>query len=173
MLEGVDDVIRELVAYICEAPECQYRIAVGSDGEGMDVVNFAVVITIHRVGRGGRFFLARTQKSNIGSMREKIQTEAWLSCDLGMLLKERAAALAEGNTILRNNIEVHIDVGEGGPTRAMIKEVVGMATGLGFDVYIKPESSAASSVADRFTSPPSIRRSIGEGELRTSYSGVI
>lgn len=153
VLEGIDPVIEELSAYIAQEPERRYRIAVGADGEGMGTIRFPVVITIHRVGSGGRFFLARIDKDNINTLSQKIHTEAWLACEMGLLLKKRAAEIPAGIPILQRNIEIHIDVGEGGPTRDMIKEVVGMARGLGFEVFIKPESSAASSVADRFSTP--------------------
>lgn len=153
VLTSIDEVIFELSSYINDAPERQYRIAVGSDGEGYNVIDFPVAITIHRVGQGGRFFITRVRRENINTMQQKIHTEAWLACEMGMLLKKRAAELECGDAILRHNIEIHIDVGEGGPTKSMIKEVVGMARGLGFDVFIKPESAAASNVADRFSAP--------------------
>lgn len=153
VIDGIEGVIRELAGFIEEDPKAQYRIAVGSDGEGIGTIIFPVVITIHRKGRGGRFFLTRIRKDNMNSMRQKIHEEAWLSCEMGMLLRKQAEEMPEGAAILRHNIEIHIDVGEGGPTREMIKEVVGMARGLGFEVFIKPDSPAASCVADKFSAP--------------------
>ncbi|RYD04208.1 hypothetical protein N752_15295 [Desulforamulus aquiferis] len=49
------------------------------------------------------------------------------------------------------NVEIHIDVGRQGETKDLIREVVGMVTGSGFQAKIKPDSFAASSVADRYT----------------------
>lgn len=153
VLEGIDSIIEELSLFIEQKPEKHYRIAVGADGEGMGTIRFPVAITIHRVGSGGKFFLTRIEKDNINTLAQKIHAEAWLACEMGLLLKKRAAEIPAGSAILQHNIEIHIDVGEGGPTRDMIKEVVGMARGLGFEVFIKPQSSAASSVADRFSAP--------------------
>ena len=51
----------------------------------------------------------------------------------------------------RYNLEIHIDVGEHGDTRDMIKEVVGMVTGNGFVAKTKPEAYGASYVADKHT----------------------
>jgi len=48
-------------------------------------------------------------------------------------------------------IEIHIDIGQRGETRAMIQEVVGWVTSVGYTVKIKPYSYGASSVADRLT----------------------
>jgi len=42
-------------------------------------------------------------------------------------------------------------VGEQGQTRDMVKEVVGLIKSNGFEPKIKPESFAASVVADRYT----------------------
>jgi len=49
------------------------------------------------------------------------------------------------------DLEIHIDVGSLGPTRDMIKEVVGMVTGNGFVAKTKPEAWGASTVADKHT----------------------
>ncbi len=49
------------------------------------------------------------------------------------------------------NVEIHLDVGENGPTKDLIKEVVGMVVGSGFAAKIKPDSYGASTVADRYT----------------------
>lgn len=49
------------------------------------------------------------------------------------------------------NLEIHVDVGEHGDTRTMIKEVVGMVTGNGFVAKTKPHAYAASYVADKHT----------------------
>lgn len=47
------------------------------------------------------------------------------------------------------NFEIHLDIGQNGPTKSMIQEIVGMITGSGFTARIKPESYAANKVADR------------------------
>jgi len=46
---------------------------------------------------------------------------------------------------------IHADVGEQGKTKDMIKEVTGFIRGNGFEPCIKPESFAASNVADRYS----------------------
>lgn len=49
------------------------------------------------------------------------------------------------------DLEIHLDIGMNGPTRDLIKEMVGRVSGLGFTVKIKPCSTAASSLANRYT----------------------
>ena len=49
------------------------------------------------------------------------------------------------------DLEIHLDVGEKGQTKDLIREVVGMVVGSGFDARIKPDSFGASKVADKYT----------------------
>ena len=65
-----------------------------------------------------------------------------LSCQFALGLREK---------IGREVRYIHADVGEKGQTRDMVKEVVGLIRGNGFEPKIKPESYAASVVADRYT----------------------
>jgi hypothetical protein len=43
-----------------------------------------------------------------------------------------------------------VDIGEKGRTKTMIQEVVAMVRASNFEVRVKPESYAASSIADRY-----------------------
>ena len=47
------------------------------------------------------------------------------------------------------DFEIHVDVGEKGETKAVIQELVGMIRANNFEVRTKPNSYAASKVADR------------------------
>jgi hypothetical protein len=42
-------------------------------------------------------------------------------------------------------------VGKVGETKELIREIVGMVTGSGFEARIKPDSYGASKVADKYT----------------------
>ena len=48
------------------------------------------------------------------------------------------------------DLEVHVDVGTNGTSSKMIQEVVGMVRANNLEAKTKPESYAASSVADRY-----------------------
>jgi predicted RNase H-related nuclease YkuK (DUF458 family) len=54
-----------------------------------------------------------------------------------------------GHDLPEFEFEIHADVGENGPTKQMIQEVVGMIRANNFTVRTKPESYAATNVADR------------------------
>jgi len=55
------------------------------------------------------------------------------------------------NHLSNYNVEIHVDVGNNGPTRSLIKEIVGMIEGMGFVAKVKPDSFGASRVAHRHT----------------------
>ena len=58
---------------------------------------------------------------------------------------------ALGNVGNQLPIEIHLDIGEDGATRVLIKDIVGWITQSGYEAKIKPDSFGASTVADRFT----------------------
>ena len=104
-------------------------------------------IIIHRVGKGARYYYRRFNKNYMHNLRQRIYYETYLSLEVAMMV---AAKLAE-NGDSRLNVEIHLDVGQQGETREMIREVVGMVIGSGFQAFIKPDSFGASKVADKFT----------------------
>lgn len=141
-------VINELIKFINEDLNKKYRIIVGSDSEGRGEIDLVNAIVIHRLGLGGRYFWHKTHRQNINSLRQKIYEEVNFSIqttiELLKLLKKHEP------TLTKCELEVHVDIGEKGETREMIKEVVGMVRGYGFLVKTKPDSFAASNVADRY-----------------------
>lgn len=150
-LEGV---ISEIVGFIGEDKNVFYSLVIGTDSQekrlnGVREVDFVTAVVIHRQGKGGRYFWTKSKKQKIYSLREKIYAETWASLELAQklvpILKDALTGLAP------YELEIHIDVGEVGPTREMIKEVVGMVTGNGFVAKTKPESYGAFVVADKHT----------------------
>lgn len=141
-----DQVLDEIVAIMEEDPKDRYEIMVGSDSHSLPgEVNFVSAIIVHRVGKGGRYFWCRQRQQRIYTLRQKIYHEATLSFELAQLLMEELQL----RTVLDYDLEIHVDVGRVGKTRELIDEVVGMIVGSGFQVKIKPDSCAASSVADK------------------------
>jgi predicted RNase H-related nuclease YkuK (DUF458 family) len=110
-----------------------------------------VAIVVLRVGEGGRFFLKKIHYQNrkFYNLKQRILEEVFLSCQLALNLRE----------ILKEKIErknyqfryIHADIGENGATKDMIREVIGLIRGNGFEPKIKPESFVASTVADRYS----------------------
>ncbi|MBU3964391.1 ribonuclease H-like YkuK family protein [Patescibacteria group bacterium] len=150
-----DEVIKEIFSYIKECPKYDYEIIVGCDSSSGQEPFFPIAIVVLRKGAGGRFFLKRIKYHNrkFYNLHERILEEVLLSCRLALVLRDRTQ---EETLKLAEPLDyefryIHADVGANGATRDMIKEVVGLIKGNGFEAKIKPESFVASSIADRFS----------------------
>ena len=151
----INQVIDEILNYIKEKPEKFYDIIVGCDSSSGEEPHFPVVVVILRKGEGGRFFLKKVGYKNrkFYNWKQRILEEVLLSCDLALFLKENFEKKIEE---LPKGVDyqffyIHADVGENGATKDMIREVIGLIRGNGFEPKIKPESFVASTVADRYT----------------------
>lgn len=139
----------DIVRFIAHNPAIPYRLVIGTDsqphnGAGVD---FVTAIVVHRVGYGGIYFWQRIVKKQQYVLRQRMYEEAVLSLETG----EMITGLLKNDGITKYDVEIHVDIGMHGETREMISEIVGMVRGSGWEVRIKPESFAASKVADRYT----------------------
>ena len=55
------------------------------------------------------------------------------------------------NILDKLNLSIHLDIGQNGPTKDLIKELEGWIKAVGYDYEIKPDSYAASFVADKYS----------------------
>jgi len=156
----VDEIIIKIKQFLEDDDKAQYSLVIGTDSHektnikrpanGTKSINLVTAVLIHRKGFGGKYFWRRTTVDNIHSLREKIYAETMAS--LGFATEFVPLFKKELNGKSPNyNLEIHVDVGEHGDTREMIKEVVGMVTGNGFVAKTKPNAYAASYVADKHT----------------------
>lgn len=146
----LNEACQSIFDYMAEEPKRRYSIIIGTDSDGYGEVNFVTALMVHRIGRGGRCFIAKTKVQNIVELRQKIYQEATLSLEVSELVVKKLKQFLS-DEYLDKGFEIHVDIGKNGPTRDMIKEVVGMVKGSGYTVRIKPESYCASCVADRYT----------------------
>ncbi len=152
----IDEVLQQIKVFLEENPNAEYSLVIGTDShekneEGKSKkINLVTAILIHRKGFGGRYFWKRNYVSNIHTLREKIYAETMTSLNFASLFVPLLKKKLNGSSP-NYNLEIHIDVGEHGDTRDMIKEVVGMVTGNGYVAKTKPEAYGASYVADKHT----------------------
>jgi predicted RNase H-related nuclease YkuK (DUF458 family) len=144
-----NEVFEDLISYTNKYPEEKYKLIIGTDSHAFakEYIVFVTAIIAHRIGKGGRFYFQKQKTRYMESLRQRIYYETFLSLEVATRLTEK---LAE-NGQCELNVEIHLDVGERGETREIIKEVVGMVIGSGYDARIKPDSYGATTVADRFT----------------------
>ena len=146
-------VIAEISKFVNEEPSRFYRVVIGSDSQAKRVnshaeIDFVTAIVVHREGKGARYFWKKEKQIKSPALRDKIYTETLMS--LGCA-QEIVPMLRDKVSPAKYDFEIHIDVGPLGPTRDMIKEVVGMVQGSGYQAKTKPDSWGASSVADKHT----------------------
>ncbi|OHA14075.1 MAG: hypothetical protein A2909_02650 [Candidatus Tagabacteria bacterium RIFCSPLOWO2_01_FULL_39_11] len=144
-----DELVRELIFYIKEDTKAKYKIVVGTDSLAQNHTQFVSAVTVLRVGRGGRYFWSKSEKEHSPNLRDRIYKETMYSITLAQELKSRLKDFVGEEAFWDNEIVVHIDVGENGPTRGLIESVVGMVKGYGLTAAVKPESFGAFVVADR------------------------
>ena len=149
---NLSDVIGDIYGYMHESDRHNYEVIIGTDSQVYMRTDFITAIVVRRVGAGGRYFWMRDQQNNYKTMRERIYTETMKSIDVAGVFSKHLYSVLKNEEKFKNfNIEIHVDVGEVGPTREMIKEVVGMVRGNGYEVKIKPFSFGAFVVADHHT----------------------
>jgi uncharacterized protein len=142
-----DQMIDGIGAFVSEGSERGYSLMIGSDSEmGMET-HFITAIVLHRHGKGAKYYWSQMVKPRFRTLRERIWQEAIFSISVAKSIVEAL----EKREVENQRIEIHVDIGEKGPTRELIQEITGYVRGNGFPVHIKPDSCAASAVADRLT----------------------
>ncbi|MEW6662706.1 MAG: ribonuclease H-like YkuK family protein [Bacillota bacterium] len=143
----LEQVYQDIVAFMQGAPDANFKVIIGTDSQVKEETCFVTAIIIHHVGRGARYYYRKKRQRKITSLRQKIFYETALSLETASQLAGKLAA--GGHEEL--NVEIHLDIGCKGETKELIREIVGMVVGSGFDAKIKPDSCGASKVADKYT----------------------
>ncbi len=145
--------VNEIAEFVDSEPELYYRVVIGTDSQskrinGVAEIDFVTAVVVHRKGRGGKYYLRKERQVKKPILRDKIYTETLMSLATA---EELVPMLRAEISPAKYDLEIHIDVGALGPTRELIREVVGMVQGNGYVAKTKPLSWGASSVADRHT----------------------
>ena len=145
--------VDEISGFVGEDPSRFYRLVIGTDSQakknnGRSEIDYVSAVIVHRQGHGARYFWRKEKQFKNPVLRDKIYNETLMSLELAQVLVPRLRAAISP---AKYDLEIHIDVGSLGPTREMIKEVVGMVNGNGFTAKTKPQAWGASSVADKHT----------------------
>lgn len=142
--------LSEIKGFVKEKPDRFYKIIVGTDSEASSPAALVTAVTIWRVGNGAIHFWTRAEEKNFFSLRDRITQEAINSIMLGQEVRARLTKLL-GEEFFWDGNEIHVDIGEQGPSRELIDTIKGMIKGYNFKPVIKPYSFGASVVADRHT----------------------
>lgn len=154
---SLNDVLYHIKFFLEENPNAEYSLIIGTDSQeklvndnGKKVITLITAVVVHRKGFGGKYFWQRRRGDNIHTLRDKIYAETLTSLGFATAFVPQLKKSLNGKEP-NYHLEIHVDVGEHGDTRDMIKEVVGMVTGNGFVAKTKPYAYGASYVADKHT----------------------
>lgn len=140
-----DKLVNEIENFILAESDFSYKILVGTDSESYNnKIDFVSVIVVHRIGSGARYFWRRQIFNSKFNLHERLWQEALLSLTIS---QELLKILTQKK--LNFHFELHLDLGNIGKSSSSVKEIINLIRGYGFEVKIKPESYAASKIADR------------------------
>ncbi|MBE3597128.1 MAG: ribonuclease H-like YkuK family protein [Hydrogenibacillus sp.] len=145
---SLSDMLAAIERFVVDDRNGAYKLIIGTDsqthhGETL----FVTAIVVHRVGKGARFFFRRRRHAPVTDLRHRVYLETAASLEIVQTMQKEPAF----SRLIDLPIEIHVDIGTSGATRAMIQEIVGWVTSVGYTVKIKPQSFGASAVADRYT----------------------
>ncbi len=140
------EMIDIIKSFINKSPNSTYNISVGTDSQNFDYTKVVAVVAVHRVGHGGIFFYDIKTVKKITGISQKLFYETSNSLSVAMKLSE---ILEEEG--IDFGISIHVDAGNNGQTYKLIPEIVGWIKACGFGCETKPNSYAASSIADKYT----------------------
>lgn len=150
-----NEMIEIIANFITQDALKEYEITVGTDSQTHDKCRMVEVIAVHRAGHGGIFFYRTEYVRKIKSLKEKIVEETSRSLDNaeGLLDEVQLHLLEHDVDIDQLNIHfvIHCDIGHAGKTQALIKEIVSWVHSCGYECLIKPESYAASGIANKIS----------------------
>lgn len=145
-----EEVIERIIKFVNSNSDYTYRLSIGTDSMTYDESNFVLAIVLHRVGNGGIYFYKKFIQPAVKDLRTKLYTETQLSIDTTDLIVTELLERDE-NILNKLNLSIHLDIGQNGPTKDLIKELEGWITAVGYDYEIKPDSYAASFIADKYS----------------------
>ena len=147
---SLEEMLGEVSKFVKSEPQRFYKIIVGTDSETSNPVSLVSAVTIWRVGNGAIHFWTKAEEKNFHSLRDRLTQEAINSIVLAQELRSRFQETL-GDEFFWDGNEIHVDIGEKGPSRDLIDTIKGMIKGYNFKPVIKPYSFGASVVADRHT----------------------
>jgi predicted RNase H-related nuclease YkuK (DUF458 family) len=143
----IPEVVQEILNFMGSDLTRKYKVTIGTDSQLLSTKNadFVNAVVVHRIGNGGRYFYRRFELGKFHTLRDRMIREALISLEVAQNLLDELKKFP----LPEFEFEIHADIGTNGPTKAVIQEIVGMIRANNFAVKIKPDSYAATNVADR------------------------
>ena len=131
-----------------------FQIVVGTDSQNFNDTKMVTVIAAYKEGHGGIFFYEIDWINRITNVMQKLNTETSRSLEVMMQLAGELEEESKYKKMRENTLlSIHVDAGwsDKGKTKELIPGLVGWIKACGFEAKCKPESFAASSIADKIS----------------------
>lgn len=156
---SIKEVVKELFDRIKSKENSEWTIAVGTDSQNAKInTKFCTAIILLEKGKGGIYFYKIQRESRHHVLQNRMLREAEFSINTGKaLIEEVDNFLLEEDLVEKDfkiSFEIHCDLGQNGKSQDSIKAAIGWITaefGETVKTKVKPESTAASSIADKYT----------------------
>lgn len=129
-----------------------FSIVIGTDSQNFSDTKMVSVIAMCCEGHGGIYFYKIERINRIQDVRQKLNYETQLSLQYA---DELLKVLMETDEELFDNVtfSIHIDAGTNpkGKTKELIPALVGWIKACGYEYHVKPESFAASAIANKIS----------------------
>ena len=130
------------------------EITIGTDSQTHEhETKIVTVISIICKGHGGIFFHKSEYREPIVIVKQKLETETYISLETASALLDELGK-SEYRVLMDNcPFSIHIDAGNAphGKTKDLIQGLTGWVHALGYSCEVKPNSYAASCVADKLS----------------------
>lgn len=155
----------EIKQEIINSPD-DSSVYIGTDSKvyshkGEPMVAYVTVIILHfGTSKGAKIFKSHRTDRYYGQIRQRLMMEVTDAIDAGMKIVD---------VIGDRGFEIHLDINrdERYKSSDLVKEATGYVLGtLGFEPKLKPDSFAASSVADRFAVKDAKRKADSPAQKR-------
>lgn len=153
------EVIDEMFQKILLRKDSEWSIAIGTDSQNFkDTTKFCSAILLLEKGKGGIYFYELTRESRHMVLQSRMMREAEISIALGKeiinLIEDKLLSDELIEEDLKLSFEIHCDFGKYGKSKDSIGAAIGWITsefGDSVETKVKPDSVAASSIADKYT----------------------
>lgn len=150
----MQEVANLICEYLQEKADRSNHIVIGTDSQNFSDTKVVAVIAVYTEGKGGKFFYDVTHIKKIKNVQQKLHMETSMSLEYADKLLGELDKIKENTGFDYHNhctIGIHVDAGYNGKSGAVIPELIGWITTMGYDVTVKPDSFVASSIADRIS----------------------
>ena len=153
---NIEQIPEKLLAFYDKNKDIEgvFQIVVGTDSQNFNDTKMVTVIAAYKEGHGGIFFYDVERINRITNVKQKLNTETSRSLEIMMQLAGELEGEGKYKKMREDTLlSIHVDAGwsDKGKTKELIPGLIGWIHACGFEAKCKPDSYAASSIADKIS----------------------